>query len=62
MDVNIGEINSTVRATDSTSLLSPEMLERIVRAVIERVRDEEGHRQRAEAERHLSPGIAHQEK
>ncbi len=58
MDVNIGEVNSTVRATDSASLLSPEQLERIVRVVLERVRDEESHRQRAQAERDLSPGIS----
>jgi len=62
MEVNIGEVNSTVRATDSASLLSPEMLERIVRAVMERVRDEESHRQRTEAERRLSPGVASEEK
>ena len=30
MEVNIGEVNSTVRATDSASLLSPEVMERIV--------------------------------
>ena len=48
-----------LRATDSASLLSPEVLERIVRAVLERVREEETHRQRVDAERRLSPGIAH---
>ena len=62
MEVNIGEVNSTVRVTDGASLLSPEMLERIVRAVMERVRDEEGHRQRTEAERRLSSGISHDER
>ena len=61
MEVNIGEVNSTVRATDSGSLLSVEVLERIVCAVMERLREEEGHRQRIEAERRLSPGIATEE-
>jgi hypothetical protein len=53
MEVNIGEVNSTVRTTDSASLLSPEMLERIVRAVMARLREEEQHQRRAEAERRL---------
>jgi len=34
------------------------VLERIVRAVLERVREEESYRQRVDAERRLSPGIA----
>lgn len=62
MEINIGQVNSTVRATDSASLLSPEVMERIVHAVLERVRQEEGHRERSEAERRLSPGVAHEEK
>ena len=59
MEINIGEVNSTVRATDSASLLAPEVMERIVRVVLERVREEEAHRERAESERRLSPGISH---
>jgi hypothetical protein len=61
MEVNIGEVNSTVRAMDSRSLLSVEVLECIVRAVMERLREEEGYRQRTEAERRLSPGIGTEE-
>jgi len=59
MEVNIGEVNSTVRATDSASLLSAEMLERIVRAVLERLREEEDHRARAEDERRLTAGVSY---
>lgn len=62
MEVNIGEVNSTVRTMDSASLLSPEVMERIVRVALERLREEEGHRQRSEAERRLAPGIAPEEK
>lgn len=58
MEVNIGEVNSTVRATDSGSLVSAETLERIVCAVMERLREEEGHRQRTDDERRLTTGIA----
>ena len=61
MEVNIGEVNSTVRTTDQASLLSPEVMERIVRAVLERMREEESHRRRVESERRLTPGVAHEE-
>jgi hypothetical protein len=56
MEVNIGEVNSTVRATDSASLLSPEVMERIVQAVMARVREEKEHSERAESERRLGAG------
>jgi hypothetical protein len=57
MDVNIGEVNSTVRATDHSSL-APETLERIVRAVLERLREQQQHDERAEGERRLNPGVS----
>jgi hypothetical protein len=56
MEVNIGEVHSTVRASDSAALLSPEVLERIVRAVLVRLREEEQHHKQAESERRLNPG------
>jgi hypothetical protein len=34
MDVHIGEMNSTVKATDSQSLLSPSVLRQIIEAVM----------------------------
>ena len=46
MDVNIGEMNSTVRATDTQALLSPQLLNQIVKAVLERMREEQAHEQR----------------
>jgi hypothetical protein len=55
MDVHIGEINSTVRATDADALLSPQMLEQIVRIVLERVREEHTHEKRVADERRLRP-------
>jgi hypothetical protein len=58
MEVNIGEVNSTVRATDSASLLSPEVVERICRAVIARLREEDRHRDQAESERRLESGVS----
>jgi hypothetical protein len=55
MDVHIGEVNSTVRATDADALLSPQVLERIVKAVLERMREEHAHEKRIADERRLRP-------
>ena len=55
MDVHVGEMNSTVRMTDSKSMLSPEVFERIVRAVMQRVHEERAHEQRVEKERRIRP-------
>ncbi len=37
MDVRINQLNSTVRAVDADSLLTPEVVERIARAVADRL-------------------------
>ncbi|OGU34132.1 MAG: hypothetical protein A3K13_08190 [Gemmatimonadetes bacterium RIFCSPLOWO2_12_FULL_68_9] len=55
MDVHVGEMNSTVRMTDSQSMLSPEVFERIVRAVMQRMREERAHEERVEKERRIRP-------
>jgi hypothetical protein len=55
MDVHVGEMNSTVRMTDSKSMLSPEVFERIVRAVMQRMREERAHEERVEKERRIRP-------
>ena len=61
MDVHVGEMNSTVRATDSQALLSPQILEQIVRLVLQRVREEESHGERVEEERRLRPRVSARE-
>ncbi len=53
MDVNIGEVHSTLRTSDGAALLSPELLQRIVAAVLERLQDEDLRQQRAREERQL---------
>ncbi|MFQ5812405.1 MAG: hypothetical protein ACE5I2_04330 [Anaerolineae bacterium] len=58
MDVHIGEMNSTVRATDSQSLVSPQILDQIVRAVLERLREEQAREERAEADRRLRSSVS----
>jgi hypothetical protein len=58
MDVHIGEVNSTVRATDSQALLSPQVLDQIVRVVLERLREEQARQERAEEDRRLRSGVS----
>ena len=62
MDVHIEEMTSTVRATDSQSLLSPQVLEQIVRVVLARVREADSHRERVDDEKQLRPRVSAQEK
>ncbi len=57
MDVHIGEINSTVRATEAQALLSPQVLNQIVKIVIERLREEQAHERRAADEHRLRSGV-----
>ena len=57
MDVNIQEIQSTVRAVDSNSLLTPRVLSTIVQAVMEAMREREEHDQRVRAEQRITAGV-----
>jgi hypothetical protein len=58
MEFHVGEMTSNVRMTDSQSALSPEVFERIVRAVMERIRETQAHERRAESERRVRPGAS----
>lgn len=58
MEFHVGEMTSNVRMTDSQSALSPEVFERIVRAVLQRVREAEAHERRVESERRVRPGAS----
>jgi hypothetical protein len=57
MDLHIGEMNSTVRAADTEGTLTPRVLEQIVRAVIERLREQEARETRLAGERQLRRDI-----
>ena len=57
MDVHISEVVSTVRAVDGQALLSPQVLEGIVRAVLRAVEEGEAHRQRVEMEQRMTRGV-----
>jgi hypothetical protein len=57
MDLHIGEMNSTVRAVDNEAMLTPRVLDQIVRVVIERLREQEARETRLAAERQLRRDI-----
>ena len=57
MEINIGEIVSTVRAVDDQALLAPQTLEQIVRAVLRAVEEREAYQHRVRAERRVSSGV-----
>ncbi len=50
MDVHVGEMNSTVRVSD-TAGLSPEVFQRIVQAVLAQAKEEMAREERGNAER-----------
>jgi len=60
MEVEIGNVVSTVRAVDGDSLLTPQTLEKIVRAVLQAVNEQEEHHKRAGAERRITGGVSHE--
>jgi hypothetical protein len=53
MDVHIGEVNSRVQVAPSDGLLTPQVLEQIVRAVLARLGQQQARMQRNEADRQL---------
>ncbi len=58
MDVNIDEIVSNVQTVDDRALLSPQVLQRIVEAVLAAVDEQSAHRRRIAGEQRISPGVA----
>ncbi len=54
MDVEIGEMTSTVRVVDGAALLSPQMLQAMVQAVKDHIEQE----QRAHSERRVTGGVS----
>jgi hypothetical protein len=60
MEVQINDLQSTVRAVDSDSLLSPQTMEKIVRVVLQAVNEQEAHRQRVRAEQRITRGVSYE--
>lgn len=61
MDVQINEMNTTVRATDSQTLLSQPLIEQLTRMLLARLRDEQAHDQRVEDGRRLRQAVSARE-
>ena len=60
MQVEIGEVVSTVRTVDGEALLSPQTLQRIVTAVLQALQEVEAHRARVRTETRVTAGVAHE--
>ncbi len=58
MDVEIGEVVTTVKAIDGSALLTPDVLQQIVNAVLRAVQDDRAHDDRVRAERRVTGGVA----
>jgi hypothetical protein len=56
MDVHIADVVSTVRTIDNEALLSPRVMEEIVRAVLRAVEEKEAHRSRVQQEQRIAGG------
>ena len=60
MEVQIQRLQSTVQAFDGDVPLSPQTMNRIVRAVLEALNDQETHAQRVRAEQRITSGVSHE--
>jgi hypothetical protein len=58
MDVEIGEVSSSVHTTDSGALLHPKMIEQLVRMVLGKLKDAQEHEKRVNDEKDLRPGAS----
>jgi hypothetical protein len=58
MDVEIGEVVTTIRAVDGSTLASPEVLRQIVKVVLRAVEEREAHSKRVNAERRVTGGVS----
>jgi len=58
MDVEIGEVVTTVTAIDGAALLSPDVLKLIVAAVLQAVRADQAHADRVDSERRVTGGVS----
>jgi len=57
MEVEIGEVSSSVRAVDGDTLLAPQTLAKIVRHVLQAMHDEQEHTRRVRAERRITSDV-----
>ncbi len=57
-DVSIANINSTIRAVDGNSLLSPAVMQQVIQTVLQAVEENLERRRRIDSERRVTPGVA----
>ena len=60
MEVNINDVVSNVNVVDSNSLLTPQVLQKIVNVVLEAVREQESHHKRVHWEQNVRSGVRDQ--
>ena len=60
MEVQIQRLQSTVQAFDGDVPLSQQTMDKIVRAVLEAVNDQEMHAARVRAEQRITSGVSHE--
>lgn len=56
MEVNINEVQSTVRPVDGDAALSPQTMQKIIDAVMREVEERERHRERTRSEQQVGGG------
>jgi hypothetical protein len=61
MDVYINEVSSTLRTADSEALLNPQVLRRLIDAVLVAAKDRQEHEHRVSEERKLRPSMTGRE-
>ena len=60
MEVQIQRLQSTVRAFDGDVPLSPQTMDKIVRAVLTALGDQQMHAARVRAEQRITSGVRHE--
>lgn len=60
MEVQIQRLESTVQAFDGDAPLSAQTMDKIVRAVLQAVNDQEAHRKRVYLEQRITSGVSHE--
>ncbi len=58
MDVDVLQLNSTVRSVDGNSLLTPQVMQTILRTMIEAVKEHDAREARAQGERRVTGGVS----
>jgi hypothetical protein len=58
VDVEIGEVVTTVKAVDAGTLTSPDVIRQIVSAVLRAVEEKQAHTDRVRAERRVTGGVS----